>query len=134
MNSSKKRHSKKGVAAVEFAIAIPVFVLILLGTIESCTMIFLKQSLEIAAYEAARVSLIPKSTTSDVESAATALLSVRRINNFTISVTPSNFQTASYGTFIRVDVSAPCNSNSAFLPIFSNSRTLIGSVEMMKEF
>ena len=53
----KKQLPKRGIAAVEFAVIAPVFFLILLGTIETCTMIFLQQSLKIAAYEAARSRL-----------------------------------------------------------------------------
>ena len=53
------QQNKQGAAAVEFAIVLPVFVLILLGSIETCTMIFLQQSLEMAAYEGARVAIVP---------------------------------------------------------------------------
>lgn len=128
------RRRKRGAAAVECAIVLPVFVIILLGTIETCTMIFLQQSLKIAAYEGARVALIPKSTTASVEKAAKDILNVRRVKGFNVTVTPSNFPSQAYGTLIRVDVSAPCNENSPFVPFFYNSRTLTGSVEMMKEF
>jgi len=125
---------RKGVAAVEFAIVAPVLLIILLGTIETCTMIFLQQSLTIAAYEAARVTVVPNTKTSEVNAAATRLLSRRRVKGFTIKITPSNFQAASYGTFIRVEVAAPCNENSPISPFYFNSKTLTGSVEVMKEF
>jgi len=127
------RHSR-GAAVVEFAAIIPVLMLVLLGTIETCNMIFLQQSLEIAAYEAARVTIVPETDTADVETSATALLNGRRVNGAAITVTPNNFQNVPYGAFIRVDVSAPCNSNGALLPTFYGSKTLTGTVEMMKEF
>jgi len=44
------QQNKRGAAVVEFAILLPVFVLILFGSIEACSMIFLQQSLEMAAY------------------------------------------------------------------------------------
>lgn len=130
----KTKSKKRGAAAVECAIVLPVFVIILLGTIETCSMIFLQQSLKIAAYEGARVALIPKSTTASVEKAANDILNVRRVKGFNVTITPSNFSSQAYGTLIRVDVSAPCNSNSPFVPFFYNAQTLTGSVEMMKEF
>jgi Flp pilus assembly protein TadG len=128
------QQNKQGAAAVEFAIVLPVFVLILLGSIETCTMIFLQQSLEMAAYEGARVAIVPTTTSLNIESAAKQILTPRHIQNSSISVTPTDFQSAPYGTFIRVSVSVPCSSNSVIAGRFYSSRTLTGNVEMMKEY
>lgn len=125
---------RSGTAVVELAATLPVFVLLLLGTIETCNMIFLQQSLEIAAYESARVAIVPGSDDFDINLATTELLTARRVKNATVVVTPTNFQNAAYGSFIRVDVSVPCNSNSVFALRFYGSKTLTGTVEMMKEF
>ncbi|MFY8199332.1 MAG: TadE/TadG family type IV pilus assembly protein [Pirellula staleyi] len=128
------RRNKRGAAVVEFAIVLPVFVLILMGSIETCSMIFLQQTLEMAAYEGARVAIEPKTTFLNVESAAKQILKPRRIRNSSISVIPSDFQSAPYGTFLRVSVSVPCSSNSVIASRFYSSRTLTANVEMMKEF
>ena len=136
--SLRRRHKtldhRDGAAVVELSVVLPVFVLILMGTIETCKMIFLQQSLEIAAYEATRVTIVPTSSVTEVENAAISLLRARRVNDATIAITPSDFQNAPYGSFIRVDVSAPCGSNASFLLRFYSSKTLTGTVEMMKEF
>ena len=50
--------SRSGVAAAEFAVCLPVIVLLVLAMIESCTMVFLKQSVSIAAYEGVRTALL----------------------------------------------------------------------------
>jgi len=105
-----------------------------MGTVETCKMIFLQQSLEIAAYEAARVTIVPSTNITNVNDAANVLLTARRVNGASITVTPANFQNAQYGSFIRVDVAAPCDSNTPFLLRFYSSKTLTGTVEMMKEF
>lgn len=128
------QQNKRGAAVVEFAIVLPVFVLILFGSIEACSMIFLQQSLEMAAYEGARVAIVPTTTSSDVEGAANQILTPRHIQNSSISVTPSDFQSAPYGTFVRVSVSVPCSNNSVILSSLYSSRTLTGNVEMMKEY
>lgn len=125
---------RSGAALVEFAVVLPVLVLILLGTIETCTMIFLRQSLTIAAYEGARVSIVPESEESDVRNAATHLLNLRRIKNATVKVSPSDIEKAPYGSFIRVEVTAPCSQNSVLPLQFYGGRSLTGTVEMMKEF
>ena len=132
--NQRRLAKRNGAAVVEFAVVLPVFVTLLLGTIETCTMIFLKQSLKIAAYESARAAIVPGSDDFDINLATTEILTARRIKNGTVTVTPANFQNAAYGSFIRVDVSAPCNSNSVFALRFYGSKTLTGTVEMMKEF
>jgi Flp pilus assembly protein TadG len=134
VNPRKRNPKRSGAAVIEFAVIIPVFMLILLGTIEACTMIFLQQSLETAAYEGARVTIVPKTKTSDVEAAANVILTPRKIQNSTITITPADFQSAPFGTFIRVTVSAPCNSNSVLPPMFYGSGSLTANVDMMKEF
>ena len=132
--NQRRLAKRNGAAVVEFAVVLPVFVTLLLGTIETCTMIFLQQSLKIAAYESARAAIVPGSDDFDINLATTEILTARRIKNGTVTVTPANFQNAAYGSFIRVDVSAPCNSNSVFALRFYGSKILTGTVEMMKEF
>jgi len=129
-----KHRTRRGTAVVELAAVLPVFVILLLGTIETCNMIFLQQSLKIAAYEGARITIVPATDQADVELAVSGLLAARRVNGATVSITPNNFQSAPYGSFIRVNVSAPCNSNTSFALRFYGSKTLTGTVEMMKEF
>jgi Flp pilus assembly protein TadG len=48
---------RRGVAAAEFAVCLPVLVLVVFASIEACSMIFLKESLTVAAYEGSRVAL-----------------------------------------------------------------------------
>jgi len=131
---SEYRPQRNGGAIVEFAVLLPVLFLILMGTIETCTMIFMQQSLHIAAYEGARVAIVPDSDADDVRSAAIRLLDIRRIKDAVITVTPDNIASAPYGSFIRVEISAPCSSNSVLALQFYSGRTLRGTVEMMKEF
>jgi hypothetical protein len=132
--SSRRGRSRSGAAVIEFSIILPVLVLLLLGTLETCSMIFLQQSLKIAAYEGARVAIIPKTDAADVNDKSNALLNLRKVKDATITITPSNFDAAPYGTFIRIEVSAPCDSNSMFPLSFYGGRSFTGTVEMMKEF
>lgn len=122
-----------GAAVVEVAVVLPLFVIIIAGTIEACSVIFLQQSLEVAAYEGARVSIVPRSNAGNVEAAASLQLEGRGIQDFSVTVVPSNFSTQPYGTFVRVQVSAPCNTNSLLFSTIYRSRTLTAEVEMMLE-
>jgi len=125
---------RKGIATVEFAVIAPVFVAILLGSIETCSVLFLRQTVEMAAYEAARASIVPNATKTQVENAAKTLLHVRSVKDYSITVTPAAFATAAYGTLIRVEVRAPCKSNAVMASGCYLSSNVVGQVEMMKEY
>jgi Flp pilus assembly protein TadG len=133
--SNNRRHaSRKGVAAAELAVCLPVIVLIVLATIEACTMVFLKQSLSIAAYEGARVSLAQNATNSSVQNAANQILTQRRVNGGTVTIEPSNIVAVAPGEYMTITCSAPASRNSIIPIRFYRGRTLNGSATMMKEF
>jgi len=56
-NYHLNRGSRRAVAASELAVCLPILVLLVLAMIESCTMIFLKQSLTVSAYEGIRKAI-----------------------------------------------------------------------------
>ncbi len=120
-------------AVTELALALPILVLLVAGTFEACSMIYLQQTLSVAAYEGARVALIPKTTTADVERQVELILDGRRVEGFSISVTP-DVESALAGTFIAVTATAPYGDNSMLGGWFYSDRTLSCTVEMMKEF
>jgi Flp pilus assembly protein TadG len=121
------------VAATEFAVCLPVIVLLVLGMIECCTMIFLKQSLTIAAYEGVRTALESDAQGTDVRRTSQQVLTQRRVRGATIRVSPGNIDAADVGQFITVTVSAPANRNSVIPGSFFRGRTLSGQATMMKE-
>lgn len=129
-----KRIARNGVAAAELAVCLPVIVLLVLAMIESCTMIFLKQSLTVAAYEGIRTGLEQNATSADVQTACNRILAERRVQGGTVSISPNNFETLAPGQFIEVTVSAPTDPNSVIPASFFRGRILRGSAEMMKEF
>ena len=132
MRANAKKN-RRGSALTEFALVLPLLVLILFATVETCSMIHLQQALKVAAYEGARVSVIPGTTPTNVEATVKQILSDRRIAGGTVSVTPSSYPTEKQGTFIRVTASAPAKGNSLVGAWFYGGRTLTTSVEMMKE-
>src|SRR3954471_18143855 len=81
---------KRGVAAAELAVCLPVVVLIVLATIESCSALFLKQSLTVAAYEGVRTAIEKASTTSNVQTTCNQILADRRIQGSQVTVNPSS--------------------------------------------
>ena len=124
---------RRGVAATELAVCLPVVVLIVVATIEACSALFLKQSLTAAAYEGARTALAARQVAGSVQAACDQILNDRNVNDATVTISPANFATLQSGNFIDVTVSAPCNSNSVVPTTFYRGRTLSATASMMVE-
>jgi hypothetical protein len=122
------------VAAAELAVCLPVVVLLVLATIEACTMIFLKQSLTVAGYEGVRTALVQNATAADVQAACNQVLLDRRVDGASVSVNPSNIGLLKPGDTVNVTVVAPCAVNSVIPIMFYQGRTLESTASMMIEF
>lgn len=130
---ARRNESRRGVAATEFAVCLPVLVLLMLGVIETSTMIFLKQSLAVAAYEGSHVAVAPDSDASDVRDTCEEILADRRVNGAVIQVIPNDIQGLDPGEYFEVRVSAPTDPN-AILPLsYFQNMTLSSSATLMKE-
>lgn len=124
---------RRGVAAVEFAVCLPMLILLFVGMIEACTMIFLKQSLSVAAYEGIHTGLLSNATAADIQTTCNAILTQRRVVGGQVVVTPSNLTTVQPGEYFTVRVSAPTTGNS-FLPLrFFGNVNLAAEATMLKE-
>lgn len=144
MTRVKRQDSKprKGAAAVECALVLPLLFLITFGTIEACSTIFLKESVTIAAYEGARQAIMRRATSEDTIDAVDDILELRGVDVSTlgddyVSVTP-NPTTANLLDPITVTVRAPTNGNTVipapnWFSWFSN-RQVTATVVMRKEF
>lgn len=125
--------TRRGVAATEFAVCLPVLMLLLLGTLECCSMIFLKQTLSVAAYEAGHAALAPGATSAQARSAAQAILAQRRINSGAVQIAPRPLETIAEGEFFDISVTAPTNANRVLPLNFFGGRTLSATASFMKE-
>ena len=132
-NRRKNAKCRKGAAVVEFAVCLPIILLIVLGSIEAASMLFLRQALVQSAYESAKVAVRNDGNNVSAIAAAEAVAAGRRIENMNITFSPSDVETAAQGEIIRVTISAPGDSNS-FIPFgpFKN-RIVSAEAVMVKE-
>jgi hypothetical protein len=128
-----RRSRRHGVAAVEFAVCLPVIMLLVFGMIESCSMIFLKQSLTVAAYEGVRTALEEQAVAADVRLTCEQILVDRQVQDGTIAIAPGDFELLPSGEYISITVSAPADSNSIIRGSFFSGRTLSATATMVKE-
>ena len=128
-----RRSQRRGVAAVEFAVCLPVIVLLVFGSIEASSFIFLKQSLSVAAYEGIREGVRSGSTTAEATSRAETILISRDVNDFEVEFPNRRPSNASRGEEIVIEVSTPTQTNSPLAGQFITNRVLTARVVMVKE-
>lgn len=110
-------HPRSGAAAAEFAVCLPLIVLIVFGAIEAANGIYLKQIVTQAAYEGARVASTNGQTQLDATAFCQQVLDARGVRDGTISIQPAITSQTASGTTITVSVQAPANSN-AYAPLW----------------
>jgi hypothetical protein len=107
--------------------------MLVLASIEACTMIFLDHSLTITSYEGVRVAINYDATTAAVNARCNQIISQRSVNGASVSIAPANVSNVPRGQPIVVTVSAPCDSNAIIPPWFYQGKTLSVSTTMVKE-
>lgn len=127
-----RRRNRTGAAAVEFAVCLPVIVLLVFGSIEASSFIFLKQSLSVACYEGIREAARVGSTEADANARALAILESRGVNDFEITF-PQGVNDLTRGDQVICEVSAPTRTNSPLAGEFVTNRILTARVVMLKE-
>ena len=124
---------RRGAALVELAVCLPTLIFVMLMAMEAADVIFLKQTLHVAAYEAARAAIKPDSTSTLAENAAKQILDTRQVSDYEITFTPSNVSGVDPGEIITVTVSAPVSENTALPSWYPGTSELQARVKMNKE-
>ncbi len=112
---------------------LPLIVMLVMASLEACTMVFLNHSLSIASYEAVRVAINFDATNSEVEERCDALIEARNVSGALLSISPADVATVPRGTPIALTVSAPCDANALIPPWFFGGKTLSVTTTMVKE-
>lgn len=128
--TSKKRN---GAAIVEFALFLPLFFMITMATIETCRVLYLRQSLTIAAYECARLGIIPGMSLEALEFQCDTIIDGRNIHNAKLIVDPPDLATLHYGDPLSVTVEANVDDNAILGTWFYRGRVLRETVVILGE-
>jgi hypothetical protein len=130
---NKKRQTRRGAALVELAISLPVLFLITMATVETCRVIYLRQSIKIAAFESARISVLPGATYDMVKVQSDCILLGRNIRTYEVSCTPEIPSTTAAGDLITIRITAPISENSILSSWIYRDRVIDESVRIMKD-
>lgn len=126
--------ARSGAAVVELAVCLPMMMIIFMGTIEATDLVFLRQKLVTAAYEAARTASAPGQTSSKAVSAGEAILTSRKIQGGAVTISPAVTQDTPTGTEIAVTVTAPFAPNATTTPfVLSGSNGVTVTVRMIRQ-
>jgi len=144
-NQHRSRHlpagNRRGAAAVEMAVVLPIFIMALLGIIELSRGIMITQLLENAAREGARMSILDGTTNSQVQtSAQTFMQNAAHISpsnvTVTININGSNgasLANAKQGDLVTVTVSVAFSNVSWLPPNYLKGATLSALAAMRHE-
>jgi Flp pilus assembly protein TadG len=75
------RSRRRGAALVEFAVCLPVIMILILGSMEATSAVFVRQALTTSAYEGIREAIRIDSTASTALSRAQSVLTARQIRD-----------------------------------------------------
>lgn len=137
---SNRRSNRRGGAVVEAAFCIPLIIVIMMGTLEVCSAIYMYESLKIAAFEGIRMGIRRGGTPQEVATRANEVLTARGIviptNNsqFGVKVTPSSFTGLKAMDPIKVTITAPAVPNSLFAYSTFINQSIKAEVTMVREF
>ena len=125
---------RRAAALIEFAVCLPVFLLITMGTTEVCRMIYLRQSLKIVAFECARLGIVPEVTMEDLQDQCDVMMLGRKLNDYTLHCSPSDLSTLAYGDAFTVTVDINASSNALIGSWFYRNKTFSEAVTIMAEY
>src|SRR4051812_21158981 len=112
------QQNRRGASAVEMAFVAPVFLMLIMGTIESSRLGMVAQLLTTAAREGCRVAVLAGATQADVQSRVDAVLVGSGVSVGTVTPTctgSDSWNNSRSGTAITVNLSVPY-SKVSWLP------------------
>ena len=132
---------RQGTEVVELALVLPLMLLLTAGTLEICEATMLRQKLEIAAYEGARVGIQQDASVSDIQQAAKDYLDVRGIQYgddiaTVVSVTPDPSTASTFDPIVvtvTVEAGPNISTGLSFYRLFGAGDELTSEVTMLKE-
>ncbi len=133
MRAKSRGTLRSGAAIVEVALTLPILVLICLATIDTCRVIFVRQSAKLAAFECARIGVIPGVTITQVERLCATFMASRSVSQPTVSLSVTDLSLLSKGDLLTVTVRVPANSNALSNSWFYRGRTFAESVSILVE-
>ena len=124
---------RNGTVTVELAVCLPTLVFTFLAAVQAADMIFLKQTLQVAGYEAARAAIKRTATNDQARTSGEQILVNRNVESFTIAFLPPDVSNAARGEVISVTVEAPAYANTVLPGYLCSFQNMAVTTKMVKE-
>ena len=124
---------RKATATVELAVCLPTLVFTLLAAMQAADMIFLKQTVQVASYEAARAAIKRNATNDQAIISGQEILTNRKVAGFAITFDPNDVRDAERGELVSVTVAVPADINTVLPDWFPLGQDLTVTTRMVKE-
>ena len=119
---SEPQKNRAGTTAVEIAIVLPIFVLLLAAAFEFGRLNIIRHIADTAAYEAARHVIVPGATSAEAVAEAKSLLDIVSTRGATVTVNPATLGPETEEVSVTIDI--PMSQNGWFIPRFSTSKII----------
>ena len=118
-----RRTKRRGAAAVEFAVVVPLLILFFFSALEFGRMHMVRHTMQNAAYEAARHGLAPNVSDDDIRRAAEIVLRSAAVRNAHVSVSHGNAD-------VTVVISASFSDQGWFSPLYFRNSLVTSSMTL----
>ena len=136
MRRFTRNHSRRGLAAVETALVIPLLLMVTFAVIEYGWMFMKVQQITGATRNAARLAITPDATGADVQALIDAQLAAAGLGDsgYSVTVLPGDIDGMTPGESLTVAVSAPYGNITVLgMPFIPAPSNLSARVTMAKE-
>jgi Flp pilus assembly protein TadG len=113
----RKTSNRTGAVLVEFAMVIPIFLLIVFTCIEFCRLNMIRNLVQDAAYYASRQCIVPGATSAEAQAEANRILSFMGTRGAIIVINNGAALTESSNE-VSVQITVPIAQNALFAPRF----------------
>ena len=129
--ASKRNRIRTGALAVEMAICLPLLLMLLFGCYEMSRANMILHATESAAYEGARVGILPGATQEKITLATSQILRTMGISDFEVEVSPAVIQRDT--PVVEVTVRVPFAKNTLIPTMFIKDPTFRGVCSLTRE-
>lgn len=123
--------SRYGTVTVEFALMMPVALLLTFGLIEFARVNMIRNSAQNAAYQGARAAIIPGGSSAEAKAAANSALAILAVQNATVTVSPATINNATPD--VTVSISIPLADNMWITPKYVAKSTMVKTCTLTRE-
>lgn len=128
---SQRRALRRGATAVEFAIVAPIFFLLLLVSFEFSRLNVIRHTADNAAYEAARVGMVPGATAQEAIAEANRIMNIVGARGSRVTINPTALTPDTTEVTVTVDV--PMDQNGLVTPNFTAGQTMTAQATLRAE-